>query len=516
MEGSDKRTGKKSLLLYIVVSISGASVLALELLGSRILGPYYGVSIFLWSAIISVTLAALAAGYSAGGHIADRGITMKGLGFILLLAGLSICLVPVLKRPVLSIVEPIGLRPSLLVAAVILFFPPLMLLGMVTPIAVKIKASGLGEVGRAAGNLYSVSTIASVAAALLTGFILIPALAVSKILFATGALLFITSVLIFIAGREKPGSLTSAVLFVLSIAAMLLVNISPTASGNAVFIESGHSPYAEIAVLDYLEARFLLIDGSVHTCTDIETGENILPYANVLDIARIISGDSGDALLIGLGGGAVARDLSSWGWRVDGVEIDPVVIDFAKRYFGLTREDAAIHKTDGRRFLLETGNLYDLIIFDAFGSGNIPFHLVTREAVGLAAKRLRPGGIVAMNLQTVGWRSMIVTSMAATLRTNFSEVIALPIAEPPNTFGNVVLLASDSPLSLSYELPEPFSRFTAEYDMTHSWDNRFEPDPSGAVVFTDDRNPIDLWSEEINFADRKNLKKYFREAGIVW
>ena len=516
MEGSVNEKRKENFLLYVVVSIGGAAVLALELLGTRILGPYYGVSLFLWSAIITVTLAALAAGYSVGGHIADRGITMRGLGIILSLAGLSLCLIPLLKRPVLSVIEPLGLRLSVLIAALILFFPPLMLLGMITPSAVKIKASVLSEVGRAAGNLYSVSTIASVAAALLTGFVLIPALAVSHILFATGALLFLTSALIFLAGRRKGTALIAIIFFILSLAAMISIPSSPSASGNAVFIDTGHSPYAEINVVDFLDARFLLIDGAIHTCTDIETEESIMPYVNVLDIARNICGDRGNALLIGLGGGSVARNLSSWGWTVDGVEIDPVVIRFAKEHFGLDQNDAVIHQIDGRRFLVETDNLYDLIIFDAFGSGMVPFHLVTRETVELAAKRLRPGGIIAMNLLTIGWKSRIVTSMAATLRTSFNEVIALPIAEPPNTLGNLVLLASDSLLSLSYDIAEPGGRFTPEYDMTHSWENRFSPDLSGAVIFTDDKNPIDLWSEQVNLADRRNLNKYFKEAGFNW
>ena len=516
MEGSVEEKRKGDFLLYMVVSISGATVLALELLGTRILGPYYGVSLFLWSAIITVTLAALAAGYSVGGRIADRGITMRGLGIIISLAGLSLCLIPLLKRPVLSVIEPLGLRLAVLIAALILFFPPLMLLGMITPSAVKIKTSDLSEVGRSAGNLYSVSTIASVVAALLTGFVLIPALAVSHILFATGALLFLTAALIFLAGRKRGTALIAFVLFTLSLAAIIFVPSSPSASGNATFVDTAHSPYAEINVVEFREARFLLIDGSIHTCTDIETGENILPYANVLDIARNICGDSGNALLIGLGGGSVAKSLSSWGWTVDGVEIDPVVIRFAKEHFRLTQDDAVIHQLDGRRFLVETDQLYDLIIFDAFGNGTVPFHLVTREAVELAAKRLRPGGVIAMNILAVGWKSRIVSSMAATLRTCFSEVIALPIAEPPNTLGNLILLASDSLLSLSSEIPDPDSRFSAEYDMAHSWENRFSPGPSGAVIFTDDKNPIDLWSEQVNLTDRRNLNKYFKEAGFNW
>ena len=111
----------KNSHLYIVVSISGASVLALEILGTRILGPFYGVSLFLWSALITVTLAALSAGYAIGGRWADKGATIFRFCSLLMGAGLWILLIPLIKRPLLFIAEPFGLRFAVLAAAFILF-----------------------------------------------------------------------------------------------------------------------------------------------------------------------------------------------------------------------------------------------------------------------------------------------------------------------------------------------------------------------------------------------------------
>ncbi|MCB9503788.1 MAG: fused MFS/spermidine synthase [Deferribacteres bacterium] len=145
--------------LYVVVSMSGASVLALEILGTRILGPFYGVSLFLWSALITVTLAALSVGYLLGGHWADKGATFSRLYALLILAGLWFILIPWIKYPVLLLLEPFGLRVAVLFASVILFFIPLALLGMVSPYALKLKTHNLGEVGRSAGTLYAVSTL---------------------------------------------------------------------------------------------------------------------------------------------------------------------------------------------------------------------------------------------------------------------------------------------------------------------------------------------------------------------
>jgi len=300
------------------------------------------------------------------------------------------------------------------------------------------------------------------------------------------------------------------------IPALLLLPGEPRATGSGEILVHRHSPYAEVSVLEFREARFLLIDGAIHTFTDAESNRNLFQYVNVLDITRMMFWEPGRALIIGLGGGAAARHFSEYRWKVDGVEIDPVVARYARRYFGLKDEDARVHVMDGRRFLRETSGKYDVIIIDAFGNGTIPFHIITKEAVALAAGKLDPQGILAVNTLSVGWRSRIVRSVAATLKTSFSEVSALPINEPPNILGNVVLFASNRPLEIPFPLPEPASRFDPHYDRMHAWQNRFSPKTEEAIIFTDDRNPIDLWGEEVNLMDRKKLVDYFEQAGISW
>ena len=128
-----------TLSLYVVVFISGAAVLAIEILGTRILGPFYGVSLYLWSALISVTLLALSVGYALGGWWADRGASKINLYYIVGGAGVWTLTIPWIRGAVLAVAEPLGLRFAVLVAAFALFFAPLMLLGMVSPYAIKLK-----------------------------------------------------------------------------------------------------------------------------------------------------------------------------------------------------------------------------------------------------------------------------------------------------------------------------------------------------------------------------------------
>jgi spermidine synthase len=504
--------------IYLVVTVSGASVLAIEILGTRIIGPFYGVSLFLWSALITVTLAALSLGYAVGGRWADKGPRQSRLSILLLFAGLWILTIPLLKRPVLLLAEPLSLQLAVLTAATVLFFPPLALLGMISPYAVRLKASRIEVVGRTAGNLYAVSTIASVAAALATGFFLIPTVGVSRLTVGVGVLLVGTAAAGLL-GKRKP--VLQLLLLVVTAAAVALACIyapAPEADRDKGIIFIEQSPYSEIRVVDMYGMRFLLIDGSAHTIINLETGQTSMEYVNVLDVAKEFFDEPGRLLLIGLGGGTVVEHFARDGWSVDVVEIDPVVTRAARDHFGLDLQSAEIYHGDGRAFLQHRKDRYDLIILDAFGSSSIPFQLVTREAFALVRARLRPGGIMAVNIAAPGWRDTIVRSLAATIGTSFAHVTALPIAEPPNTLGNLVLAASDRPIELPEERepPAPYDRNTSAYDIFHAWENRFEPDTGGAVILTDDKNPIDIWSEALNVASRKEFHAYFGNAGIDW
>ena len=506
----------KSWLVYFAVIVSGASVLAIEMLGTRILGPFYGVSLYLWSALISVTLAALSLGYSIGGRWADRGPTLGRFATILGAAGLWICLIPWLRSPILAAAEPLGLRTAVLIAATLLFFPPLALLGMVSPYAIRLKATRLETVGTTAGNLFAVSTIASVLSAVATGFLLIPNVGVYSLVTIIGVSLLITAAIVSLVSRERKVVL-SATLLVFALGAVLIPGDSdPAARPEEGLLDVRQSLYGEIRVVDVGDTRHLLIDGGTHTIVDRATGESHFAYVHVIDLARGYFAEPGELLLVGLGGGSVARNFAASGWKVDAVEIDPVITEMARTHFGLLPQEADVYDMDARQYLITHDKMYDLIVMDAFGSSAIPFHLVTTEAFELLRSRLKPGGVVAMNVEALGWDDVLVSSLLATSRTQFAHAIALPIAEPPDKLGNVVLFISDRSLELPEAPPVPMSRFSVEYDRAHAWDNRFESRAAGAQVLTDELNPVDVWAERINKAARRQLREYFDEKAPIW
>lgn len=498
----------------VVVFVSGAAVLAVEILGTRVLGPFYGVSLFLWSALITVTLLALSLGYVLGGRLADRGPSPGRLGWLLLGAGAWLLLLPLLRDPVLRLAEPFGLRFAVLVAALLLFAPPLALLGMVSPYAIRLRAHSLGEVGRTAGDLYALSTVGSVLAALLTGFVLIPYVGVARLTALTGVLLVAVGLAGLLAARRRAAAL-AALLVALPASAAGLQAAARGADPQRGLLALEHGAYAELRVVELDGERCLVIDGGTHTVADARSFESRFPYVHVLDLLNHVRDRPGRLLLVGLGGGSVAKLFARQGWQVDAVEIDPAVTAIARSHFGLRPEEAAVFEDDGRRHLSSTQASYDAIVLDAFGSSSVPFHLVTREAFALAAERLAPDGVLALNLEALGWDDPLVRAVAATLRTALPHVVELPIAEPPDALGNVVLFASRQPLDLAREIPPTPDRFSDVYAKNHAWDNRFAPEAAGAPVLTDDLSPVDLWSERINRAARAELHARF-EAGLAW
>ncbi len=257
--------------------------------------------------------------------------------------------------------------------------------------------------GRAAGNIYAVGTVASVVAALATGFFLIPTMGVRRLLVLIGLLLLIAGALAMIGDRRSRRGAIAPILCLalVGFGGAQMPRMAPAVTKNALaFVES---PYAELRVIERWDQRYLIIGGSQHTIVDRETMDSVAPYVVATDIIRLFDSERGRALVVGLGGGSVAKRFAASHWQVDAVEIDPDVIALAHGYFGLRDDEAQVECMDARRYLRTHSGPYKAVVLDAYGSGIIPFHLVTDEYFGLVKSRLVPDGIVAVNLQCVGW-----------------------------------------------------------------------------------------------------------------
>lgn len=445
------------LLLNIVVFISGAVLMALEIVGSRVLAPYFGNSIFVWGSLISVVLAALSLGYYWGGRLSERSPSFTRLLVLLSIPGVLIFFLPFIYPAINhSIAEAdFGSRLNPLLASTIFFLLPGIFLGTISPYAIRLAATTLSTVGSTAGSLYALSTCGSIFGTLSTAFYLIPVIGVSNIIHSLGMTLMLLSLLLWPLARfrldkaEKSATMakTAATFFFLTVVSGAL---APLAQAKVIFEKD--SFYHRIRVEEDDEARYLYFDRTLQSAMNLEDPTALrLLYSRYTSLGFTLRPDAKRALIIGLGGGSIPKKYNKEfpSMEIDVAEIDPEVIQVAKKYFSFKEgKNLRVHAQDGRLFLTRTPQRYDLVLLDAYYTDAIPFHLTTREFFQLAERKLTPNGIVVANIigAVTGPGGKITRSVVKTLREIFPQIYVFPTRGTSgaslDTIQNVIVIAT--------------------------------------------------------------------------
>src|SRR5262249_30227921 len=171
---SRSRPALEEVYVILACFLIGAIILVVEIVGTRVISPYYGASVYVWSSLIGVTLASLALGYFLGGWAADRWPHLPAFAFEVVGGAVWLLLVPWMRHGVLAATTSLGLRLGSLVSAALLFAPALVILSMTGPIAIRLVTTDFTFLGRGVGKIYGISTAGSMIGAILTGFVLIP------------------------------------------------------------------------------------------------------------------------------------------------------------------------------------------------------------------------------------------------------------------------------------------------------------------------------------------------------
>jgi spermidine synthase len=495
---------------YLLVAsfVTGTAILVLELLGTRVIGPYYGASVYVWSSLIGVTLAALALGYWAGGYTADRWPHLTSFAVEVTAAALFVSTIPWMHKAVLSATTPLGLKAGALVSAAVLFGPPLVLLSMAGPVAIRLVTSQFTLLGWGVGRIYGVSTLGSMLGAVVTGFVLIPTFPVRAILFGVALSLLGLGAIGLLLARRVGIALASTTV---GIGLALLLAGSPAPPSNLVYMTN--SFYGELKVLDVQERRVLFINGLDNGFVNRRTFESSTPYTSYVGYLRLARPRANRALCIGLGVGSIPRSLRvDYGIDTDVVEIDPQVVAIARRYFDFPG-DIPVFVEDGRMFVERARASYDLVFLDAFSSDVHPFHLFTREFFASVDRVLEPGGILAINLVAFpyGEHSQAWMSAYRTIaeRFRFVRVFKGQDVSPEETdrWANLLLVASHEPLPDPAALAVP-GKDHADVLATMAA-RELAPESSGgadrSVVLTDDYNPMDDQQRELFVAWRRHV-----------
>ena len=490
-------------LLYLTVFVSGMTSLAVELAASRLIEPYFGTSNLVWASIIGLILLYLTAGYALGGRWADRSPRPETMFGIIAWAAFCVGLVPFAARPVLLLASRgfadfnTGMLAGSFGAVLVLFSVPVTLLGCVSPFAIRLAVSDVATSGGVAGRIYAVSTAGSFLGTFLPVLVTVPNIGTRNtfLLFA-----FILMAVALIGLRRRALAFLWMPVVLAALALSLRGQVVKPFKGA---IYEAESSYNYIQVVERGGVRYLLLNEGqgIHSVYDpnnlrtFGTWDDFLiaPYFNPPPfgperVKRIA--------IIGLAAGTIARQYTAaYGpVPIDGIEIDPKIIQAGRDYFAMNEPNLNVIPSDGRYALAHSMDQYDIIGIDAYRLPYIPWHLTTREFFEQARTHLTEDGVVVVNVGHTEDDFRMVEAMVATLQTVFPSVHVIGV---PDTF-NAILVATvkpSSPDNLRANLP--LLKQPLLHDVALDALKNLQPAQAGEIVFTDDKAPVEQLTNAI-------------------
>ncbi|MCU0722940.1 MAG: fused MFS/spermidine synthase, partial [Planctomycetes bacterium] len=441
--------------LYFVALAAGAAGMALEMTAQRALAPHFGSSTYIWANVIGILLAGLSLGYWAGGRLADRRASPSLLLGLLGAVSVWAALVPLVVHPLGRACIPEGtpaehsFRINLLgsfLCTLLLFGPPVVLLGAAQPFLVRLLSRDPGETGRTAGRVNAFSAVGSLAGTFAPTLVLIPALGTRLAFTACAAALAALAAggaLLFARGRPR----YAAALLLLPLLPSALLGRGPV-NPDPGTLEESESPYQYIRVYEREGRRFLTMNEGRDQFHSLQVEGKALTEGQYFDYLNLVPLHFDPAMhpslricVVGLAAGVYSRQAhhffgGMFRVEIDGAEIDPSVLAAGRRHFGL---DGPLHRNlaaaaaDGRIHLASSQGGYDLVAVDAYSRQlYIPFHLITEEFFRLCAEKLRPGGFVAVNVCDFGERSPALSAVRNTCARVFGTAYLLRLPRTMN------------------------------------------------------------------------------------
>lgn len=505
--------------LNVLVFVAGFVTLGVELSAARLLDPWFGNSIVVWAGLIGLVLACLSVGYWLGGRIADRRPEAALLYAITLVAALLVALIPVVSRPVLQRAAlsslnlenfSAGLLIGSAVAILLLFSLPMLLLGIVSPFAIRLAVSDVSSSGQVAGRLYALSTLGSLLGTFVPVLVLIPAIG-TRLTFEllAGTLVLVALIGLFL---ERGKSAAPAALALPLLLGLTWVSAQGAVKPEAGLLYEGESLYNYYQVVQRGPETWLKLNEGIglHSVYHPQSAlsEGIWDYFLVAPLfgegkkgkEGNGGGDVESMYLVGLAGGTVAQLYSDvYGpIPIDGAELDPEIVAAARDYFHLDDyPNVNAVAADGRSWLAAqpADRRYSVIAIDAYRPPYIPFQLATVEFFELVRDHLAADGVVAVNAARSRDDYSLVNALAATMGQVFPSVYVIDESTEGWSLGNSLVVATMQPTTLDGFLANAAALNPAAQPLLSEMAAKAivtarPADTSGAVL-TDDKAPIE-------------------------
>lgn len=501
-----------------------------ELLGAKIIAPFYGTSLYVWSSVLGVTLVSLALGYYLGGYVSEKYNYFISLSLILIFGGFFVATMPHFAPNLMNATTDFGVRTGSLVSVLLYLLPPVVAMGMVSPIIIETINYEVGKAGRAAGTVYAVSTIGGILGTFLAGFYLIPNIGIKLTALLTGVLLIISCVLLFVVHKSIARAVgVLAVFMVLSIYLFAQNNNTNNPKVNVRYQSSG--VLGEWTVVDLLAnvnngqniyTRQLLLNGIDQTYTAVgEEPVSVWYYPHKLSALAGIKPEGSKVLLLGMGGGSIAHNLILLGFEVDIVELDERIPYIAEKWFAYDPDSANLIIDDARHYIKQTEKTYDIVIMDLLNGEVQPSHVFTKEGLTEMKSILKPNALVIVNFQgrldaddlqqTRASRSVYKTFTAL----DYTMYIGKQREQKETSLSDDLLLyGTPGDFDFKNAFKEPL-RYNALFPYLQFSPEDYTPQENfpleDAVIMTDDKQSMEILNGETILAWRKNKMKFIED-----
>ncbi len=500
------RSKSENRKLLLAVFFSGLTTLAVELAAFRLFAPTFGTTNLIAAVVIGLILLYLAAGYTIGGRWADRSPRAETLYRIILWGAFIVGLIPFIAQPLLRIARDnlqdlANFNAALLILAfivtLVLFSIPITLLGCVSPFAIRLSITDVNQSGRVAGRLYAISTAGSFIGSFLPELVLLDLIG-TRGTFVLLALILIGVGSIGLGSRKSIGFVWMPIVLI-----ALNVLIPVSISDIAGTIYQTESAYNYIQVVQRGDTRFLLLNEgqgihSLYNPNRLQSNGTwdyftLAPFFN----PPPYSPDRLKRLaIVGLAGGTIARSYTTiFGpIPIDGIEIDPKIVQVGQKYFDMNESNLNVIVADGRAALANSPYHYNVVAIDAFRVPYIPWHLTTREYFLDVRHHLTNDGVLAINVGHTPNNYDLVDAIAHTAQAVFPSVYVVDVA---GSFNSIVFATmqptSFDNLQANFDaMPHPLIQSTARLAMQHE-----HTVAASGVVFTDDKAPIEQMTNAI-------------------
>jgi len=501
---------RRNLLIYFTAFFCGMSIMAVELSATRLLAPYFGTSMIIWTIVIGLIMISLSLGNILGGRMADRYNSRNKLYSLIWLASLWIAVIPLVGKYIiaLSVVVLMWILPSNLLVAgsvfscLVIFSFPLVILGMASPYLVKLGVKDMDNNGRTTGEIYALSTVGSIIGTFVPTFFTIPKIGTHKTFLVFALILNLLCLYYFVKAR------TRVIRTAVSAAIVLGLTIAPLNNSYAFWKKT---VLEDESVYNYLQVSE---EGdSVILSTNVAFGVQSIYKKNrtlsglYYDYALMApfflrntdSGNKLDVLVLGFGTGTFAKQCKHFFENTDitGVEIDEKIVDLSKKYFEIKDDEAVIRVNDGRTFLTSNpSKKYDVIMVDAYHDITIPFHMSTSEFFGQVKSHLNTGGAIVININIRSdTNTEIVDYLSQTVKYNMKKVYKYSVENSTNT----IVFASDDENCKQF-FRDSIGKMSGSHPLLPIaetvYDNLVEVTDS-RYILTDDIAPVEIMGQKV-------------------